>query len=77
MQDKIDKANTKLDKIKIMQRGNRLTLRGTLPPKPNNGIKPTVGFSVGSFPPKTRRKQYTISPGLPATRGAVDLAMPK
>ena len=56
----IDKANSKLDRIKIMQRGKRLTLRGTLPPKPGDGVKP---------------KQYTISPGLPATEEGLKLAV--
>lgn len=56
----IAKANAKLDRIKIMQRGKRLTLRGTLPPKPGDGTKP---------------KQYTISPGLPATAEGLKLAI--
>ena len=56
----LDKANSKLDRIKIMQRGSRLTLRGTLPPKPGDGDKP---------------KQYTISPGLPATPEGLKLAV--
>ena len=43
-----------------MQRGKRLTLRGTLPPKPGDGYKP---------------KQYTISPGLPATPEGLKLAV--
>jgi hypothetical protein len=43
-----------------MQRGNRLALRGTFPPKPNDGIKP---------------KQYTISPGLPATKEGLKLTL--
>lgn len=60
MQINIDKANSKLERIKIMQRGKRLTLRGTLPPKPGDGYKP---------------KQYTISPGLPATPCGLKLAI--
>ena len=60
MQDKIKQANTKLDRIKIMQRGKRLSLRGTLPPKPGDGTKP---------------KQYTISPRLPATPEGLKLAI--
>lgn len=43
-----------------MQRGKRLSLRGTLPPKPGDGDKP---------------KQYTISPGLPATPEGLKLAV--
>ncbi len=45
-----------------MQRGKRLTLRGTLPPKPGDGFKP---------------KQYNISPGLPATPEELKLAIVK
>lgn len=45
-----------------MQRGQRLTLRGTLPPKPGDGEKP---------------KQYTISPGLPATAEGLKIAVIK
>lgn len=44
----------------IIARGNRLTLRGTLPPKPGDGTKP---------------KQYTISPGLPNTEEGLKLAI--
>ncbi len=62
MQDKIKRANSKLDRLKIMQRGKRLALRGTLPPKPGDGAKP---------------KQYTISTGLPATPEGVKLAVVK
>lgn len=62
MQNKIEKANAKLDKVKIMQRGNRLTLRATLPAKPEDGTKP---------------KQYTISPGLPATIEGLKLTVIK
>ena len=62
MQDKIKRANTKLDRISIMQRGKRLTLRGTLPPKLGDGTKP---------------RQYTISPGLPATSEGLKLAVIK
>jgi hypothetical protein len=60
VQEKIDKANSRLEKIKIMQRGKRLTLRGTLPPKPGDGLKP---------------KQYSISTGLPATNEGLKLAI--
>lgn len=60
MQDKIRQANIKLDRISIMQRGKRLTLRGTLPPKPGDGTKP---------------KQYTISPGMPSTPEGLKLAI--
>lgn len=60
MQEQIKRANARLDRISIMQRGQRLTLRGTLPPKPGDGIKP---------------KQYTISPGLPATTEGLKLAI--
>jgi hypothetical protein len=45
-----------------MQRGQRLTLRGKLPPKPGDGDKP---------------KQYTISPGLPATAEGLKIAVIK
>lgn len=60
MQQKINKANQLLDRLTIMQRGSRLTLRGTLPPKPGSGNKP---------------KQYTISPGLSATAEGLKLAV--
>ncbi|MGL5836778.1 MAG: hypothetical protein ACRC1Z_26640 [Waterburya sp.] len=60
MQDKISKANDKLDRLTIIQRGQRLTIRGTLPPKPGDGDKP---------------KQYTISPGLPATAEGLKLCV--
>ncbi len=43
-----------------MQRGKRLSLRGTLPPKPGDGNK---------------AKQYTISPGLPAKLEGLKLAV--
>ena len=33
----IEKANAKLDHIKIKQRGKKLSLRGTLPKKPGKG----------------------------------------
>ncbi|MDJ0536871.1 MAG: hypothetical protein QNJ70_31025 [Xenococcaceae cyanobacterium MO_207.B15] len=62
MQEKIKQANSKLDKIKIMQRGKLLTLRAKLPPKPGDGDKP---------------KQYTISTGLPATTEGLKLAVIK
>ncbi len=60
MQKKIEAANAKLERLTIFQRGKRLTLRGTLPPKPGDGNKP---------------KQYTISPGLPATPEGLKLAV--
>lgn len=62
MQEKIKKANAKLERLTIMQRGERLTLRGTLPPKPGHGSK---------------SKQYTISTGLPATPEGLKLAIVK
>lgn len=60
MQAKIDKANDRLEKVKIKQRGNRLILRATLPPKPGQGIKP---------------RQYTLSTGLPVTSEGLKLAV--
>ena len=56
----LDKANSRLDRIKIMQRGQRLSLRGRLPPKSGEGSK---------------LKQYTISTGLPATSDGLKLAV--
>ena len=52
MNNKINKANSKLEKIRIFQRGKKLSLRATLPPKPGDGNK---------------NKQYTLFPGFPAT----------
>ena len=60
MQNKIDKANAKLDRVHIFRRGNRLSLRATLPPKPGDGIK---------------NKQYTIFPGLTANENGLQLAL--
>jgi hypothetical protein len=51
VQKKILLANTKLEKVQIIQRGKKLTFRATLPPKYGDGHK---------------NKQYTISTGLPA-----------
>ncbi|MEM8829503.1 MAG: hypothetical protein AAGE96_09115 [Cyanobacteria bacterium P01_G01_bin.19] len=62
MQKKIDAANAKLERLKIFQRGKRLSMRGTLPPKAGDGNKP---------------KQYTLSPGLPATPEGLRLALAK
>jgi hypothetical protein len=60
VQDKIKDANTKLDRLTIVQRGQRLIIRGTLPPKPGEGSKP---------------KQYTLSPGLPANTEGLKLCV--
>ena len=46
MQDKINQANSKLEKVRIFKRGKTLSLRATLPPKPGDGNK---------------NKQYTMS----------------
>lgn len=58
----LDKVNAKLDKIRILQRGKKLSLRGRLPPKPGDGTKP---------------KRYTISTDLPANRTGLQLALAK
>ena len=58
----IVKANSKLNKIKILRRGKVLSLRGILPPKPGDGNKP---------------KRYTISTGLPANKQGLTLAVAK
>ena len=60
MQDKINKANSKLEKITIFHRGKKLSLRATLPPKPGDGYK---------------NKQYTLSPGFPATDEGLKLTL--
>ncbi len=60
MEGQIQAANAKLTKIKILRRGKFSSLRGTLPPKPGDGIKP---------------KRYTISMGLPATRQGLQIAI--
>lgn len=62
MQKKIKAANSRLDRVKIIKRGNRLALRATLPPKPGDG---------------TKNKQYIISPGFPASDIGVQLAVIK
>lgn len=62
MQEKIDQANQKLDKTRIIQRGQKLALRGTFPPKPGQGEKP---------------KQYTISLGLPVNLDGIKIALIK
>ena len=61
-QNKIDRANKKLDRVSIIKRGKRLSFRATLPPKPRDGVKP---------------KQYTLSTGLPATDEGLKLAVAK
>ncbi len=60
MKDKINKANSKLEKVRIIQRGNTLSLRATLPPKPGDGYK---------------NKQYTLSPGFNATDEGLQLTL--
>lgn len=62
LEQKIANANKKLNKIKILLRGNTLALRGTLPPKPDDGNKP---------------KRYTISTGFPANNQGLALAVAK
>ncbi len=58
----LDRANAKLDKVKILQRGEKLSLRGRFPPKPGDGSKP---------------KRYTLSTNLPATQTGLKLALAK
>lgn len=58
----LDRANTKLNRVTIIKRGNKLSLRATLPPKPGDGIKP---------------KRYTISTGLFANATGLKLALAK
>ncbi len=58
----LDWANTKLNRVTIIKRGNKLSLRATLPPKPGDGIKP---------------KRYTISTGLFANATGLKLALAK
>ena len=60
MQEKINKANAKLERVKIVRRGNKLTLRATLPPKPGHGSK---------------NKQYTLSPGFNANEEGLKLTV--
>jgi integrase len=58
----LDKANKKLDRVKILLRGSKLSIRATLPPKPGDG---------------NQNKRYTISTGLPATAEGLKLAIIK
>ena len=60
MDQQIEKANSKLEKVRIFRRGSKLSLRATLPPKPGEGNKP---------------KRYTISPGFPATAEGLKLTL--
>ena len=60
MDQHIEKANTKLEKVRIIRRGSKLTLRATLPPKPGDGNKP---------------KRYTLSPGFSATAEGLKLTL--
>jgi hypothetical protein len=62
IEQEIAEANQVLSQIKICRRGNRLYVRGTLPPKPGDGNKP---------------KQYKMATGLPATQEGVKLAKAK
>lgn len=58
----LDRANAKLDRVKILQRGNKLSIRGRFPPKPGDGSKP---------------KRYIIPTGLSATATGLKLALAK
>lgn len=58
---KLEDANTKLDRVKIRQKGSRLYLRATLPPKEGHG----------------RPKQYEIRTGCPATEAGYKAALGK
>ena len=60
MDQQIEKANSKLEKVRIIRRGSKLSLRATLPPKPGDGNKP---------------KRYTISPGFSATAEGLKLTL--
>ncbi len=60
MQEKINKANAKLERVKIFRRGSKLTLRATLLPKPGHGSK---------------NKQYTLSPGFNANEEGLKLTL--
>ena len=60
MDQQIAKANAKLEKVRIIRRGSKLSLRATLPPKPGGGNKP---------------KRYTISPGFSATAEGLKLTL--
>jgi integrase len=62
VESKVIKANSKLDRVKILLRGNKLSLRGIFPPKPGDGLNP---------------KRYTISTGLPATEEGLKLTLAK
>lgn len=53
-------ANNKLSKVKIRNKGNKLYIRGTLPPKPGDGILP---------------RQYELSTGLAFTAEGVKIAL--
>jgi len=59
MDEKLSKINQKLNKIKLRIKGNRIYLRGTLPPKPQDGELP---------------RQYDLSTGLPANNEGINIA---
>jgi hypothetical protein len=56
----VEAANKKLSRLKIRNKGNKLYLRGTLPPKPSDGILP---------------RQYELSTGLPFTQEGIKVAL--
>ena len=62
MQADLDKANKSLDRLKIVKRGSKLSIRGTFPPKPGHGTKP---------------KQYFIATGADANKQGLILAKAK
>lgn len=61
-QESLERANAKLDRVTIIKRGKKLSLRATLPPKHGDGTKP---------------KRYTLSTGLPLTSEGLKLALAK
>ena len=58
----VDRANQKLDRVKLRVQGGRIYFRGTLPPKPGDGDKP---------------KRYEISTGLNTTPDQIQYALAK
>jgi len=56
----LNNANKRLFKIKIRAKGSKLYLRGTFPPRPDDGITP---------------RQYELSTGLAATSEGIKIAL--
>jgi hypothetical protein len=58
--EQLTKANQRLSKIKVRVKGSKLYLRGTFPPRKEDGILP---------------RQYELSTGLPATSEGIKIAI--